>query len=299
MNTILKTLIFSLAIVLSSQANAQFLKKLGDRVEERVKETAAQKVENKAAEKTDKALDKIFNIGSGIGSDGQRGDQQQDGESGEEQEFDVEGMMNGILGGGKEVKFENSYSFGITSTMEVTDFSNPDQTQRMKQSFGKNVILTVISQGGSTILHDFNHESAIIIDESQKTAQVMSLSWMKKMMGGEVPEGDDTQRPQVSKTGKTRSIHGYTCYEYLIETETEKINAWFAPNVPFSYQDYLGGFTKMMGQSMNKLPEDQGYVMEMKMYDKAGKETYQMKVVELSEQGTSLNLSDYKVQKLF
>ena len=122
MNTFLKTLILTFALILSSQSHAQFLKELGNRVENRVKETTTRKVEDKAAQKTDQALEKIFNIGKSNDKSDQEDRSNDEQNSSNEEEVDVDGMLQGILGGGKEVTYESSYLFEFTAIMEITEF---------------------------------------------------------------------------------------------------------------------------------------------------------------------------------
>ena len=45
----------------SQTVEAQFLKKLGDRVKQKVENTVVEKTANKAAEKTSNSMDKVFN----------------------------------------------------------------------------------------------------------------------------------------------------------------------------------------------------------------------------------------------
>ena len=123
----------------------------------------------------------------------------------------------------------------------------------MTQSYGKQGIMTQNPEQAGQIIIDFENEAAIMVDEKNKTAQVMSLAWMKKMTGT-AAGGDDADEGDFSmnKTGKTRTIHGYKCYEYIMTYDGEKSIAWFAPNVEFSYGDYLSGFTKMFGQEITE-----------------------------------------------
>lgn len=64
MKTIIKTAIFSLVMLATSaQANAQFFKKLKDKVKTVAEETFNRKVEDKTMETTEKAVDSIFSVG--------------------------------------------------------------------------------------------------------------------------------------------------------------------------------------------------------------------------------------------
>ncbi len=75
----------------------------------------------------------------------------------------------------------------------------------------------------------------------------MSMAWMKKMLGQDANNDEEPNSAKLNKTGATKTLNGYTCYQYIITDEDIKIDAWFAPGVNFNYQDYLSGMNKMFG----------------------------------------------------
>jgi len=96
-------------------------------------------------------------------------------------------------------------------------------------------------------------------------------------------------------------LNGYTCHQYIIKADGATINAWFAPDVNFNYQDYLKGFAKMFaGKKTNPgtlLNQGFGYVMQMEATDEKG-ELSTMKVTAISEEEKIINMSNYSIQKL-
>ena len=70
------------------------------------------------------------------------------------------------------------------------------------------------------------------------------------------------------KTGKSKIINGFACYEYILTDEDSETRAWFAPNVPFYYQEYLSSFSKNLGKGNSNISIEQGYVMEMTSFNK-------------------------------
>lgn len=300
MNTIIKTLIISFALLCSSQAYGQFGKQLSKRVGDRIKETTSRKVENKAEEKTDKVLDKIFSIGGG-NTNGNNNQGNQNGN--EDGGFDVEGMMEGIMNG-KEVEIRNSYEFGMKAVIEVETFDGENSITRMHQTYGKNAIYTEMEvngerYNGGNMIHDFKNEAVIVIDDENKTAQAMSLAWMDKMLEKMIKDdGGIDEQTEMEKTGRTRRMHGYTCHEYLFTDSDSKMVVWFAPDVNFDYADYMSGLTKGLGRDMGNMPIKEGYVMAMEGFEN-GQQSFRFEVISLSESPRNIDLGNYTVTKLF
>ena len=126
---------------------------------------------------------------------------------------------------------------------------------------------------------------------------------MQKMMGKSANNTEKNNSPTIEKTSKTKKMNGYTCYEYNIKDGNTLVNAWFAPNVNFDYQDYLSGFTKMFsGKKSNNpihlLNDGMGYVMKMTAYEK-GEKISEMEVVSLSKTPKTITLSNYSIEKMF
>lgn len=65
MKTRTKTILLITLLLIGTTANAQFLIKLGDRVEKAAERSVLNKTEQETSKQTDKALDKIFNMDLG------------------------------------------------------------------------------------------------------------------------------------------------------------------------------------------------------------------------------------------
>lgn len=314
MNVTFKTITLSLFLLFAfNTAQAQFWKKLQKKAKEKVEREAERRAQRRVDKKIDKAFDEAEDELDGKNKKKEKNSENTNTENtntdnnnteNNNQEQESQNMINGMLGdimSGKEVKTKNSYTFNVTATMQVTDHTKRNgETMQMIQSYGKNAILSELENPKNIIINDFVNEAAIMIDPSNKTARVMSLSFMKKMMKQEPVEENDTAK--MTKTGETKTINGYTCHQYIITDEDTKVDAWFAPEVNFDYNDYLSGLNKMFGNKKSNaaslLNNGQGYVMEMTMYNK-GKKQSEMKITKLSEIPTTVNMSDYTIQKMF
>lgn len=267
------TFITVLFLSLNGISNAQFLKELGKRVENSVENTISRKTEQKASEKTEEAMDGVFDAGKK-----------------RKEEKAKEAASNSSAS-----SYESAtYTFTYTATIEMDypEKKNKDKTV-MKQSYGKNSLLATISE--QQMLYDFNNQDVLIIDADHKTAQAMSMKWFTKET-----KADDIKDANVTieKTGRSKIINGYACFEYVLTHDDGKTIAWLAPNVPFEYKEYMKSFAKSMGKDAPKIDNDKGYVMEMSIFDKKDKETMHMLVTELQKETNTISLGNYTVTKL-
>jgi hypothetical protein len=76
-----------------------------------------------------------------------------------------------------------------------------------------------------------------MIDENKKTIMIMNMPKMmadagsavkESMKKHQLPKKDDEEKMTVTKTGKTKTICGYTAYEYNITNEGGNSSWWYA-----------------------------------------------------------------------
>jgi len=150
-------------------------------------------------------------------------------------------------------------------------------------------------------LTDFNNDIAIMISPSEKTATIMSMAMMRKFIGN-VNDTEENSTAKMVKTGASKTINGYKCYQYIITDKNAKIDAWFAPDVDFDFQKHLGGFAKMFGKNKNNtsslLNKGQGYVMEFTYFEKGEKKS-EMKVTNFTKKPRTITMNDYSIQTMF
>ncbi len=265
-STILMTSFFAL---LNFYSSAQFLENLGKRVEDKVEETITRKAEDKAEEKTEEAVDGVFDAGK------KKKKKTSDGSSSEE--------------------LKTTYVFSFSATI-VLESKEENTSNTMNQSYGDGYILGEMD--GNRIIQDFDAEKVIVMDDENKSATVMSMKWMDRMMESVTKESKSDKSAKMVKTGKTKKILGYTCYEYLITSDDGETRIWFAPNVPFNYDNYIKSMAKIFGGKSNTIKKGQGYLMEMTTYDKNGKEISHMYVKSISEKIFNISLNDYTISSM-
>ena len=296
----MKQIFFVMAVILSCHVNAQFFKNLGDKAQQAAERVLERKTEEKVEKTTENTVDEVFEAPKKANQKKKKSAKKT---NTDEMQAEKTAFPGNIFSTGN-ASYQTEYLFPVTATIEMEDVSADVQKMTMKQGYGKQALITEMESGNNPVIVDMQNQSAIMLDINRGTAQVMSLEWMQKMMGS-APENEanNTQNPKVVKTGKTKNINGYTCYEYNILHEDGKINAWFAPDVKFDYQDYLRGMAKMFSKKVEENPSqllnaDYGYVMEMTAFTKENKKQSTMKVIALDEKPRLINMNLFTIQKL-
>lgn len=146
----------------------------------------------------------------------------------------------------KSAVAKDSYVFTYETVVEMTV---PDQNRKSKLSYllspsasymGIKADMSEYSGG------DMGGESLIVIDGDQSFVFV-NTSGMKIQMTSAQMGNQQSQMPadqmenydysNLNKTGNTKTILGYTCYEYVMSDNQNSIQMWVAPNleVPNSF----------------------------------------------------------------
>jgi hypothetical protein len=146
--------------------------------------------------------------------------------------------------------FEGSY------TVEV----HPAKTHKNAQMMRMKVSVKgdkMVSQPLSG-MPDKMQEMRVIIDQSDKSIiSLMDLNGSKMGMKSTFNEKDlkETEDVQFKKTGKTKTIHGYNCEEYVSETDKQRIIVWISPEMT---KKFSGTMSLFAGQGMGGMGSREG-----------------------------------------
>lgn len=287
----LKIIILFIAFLCSSQAEAQFFKKLQERIENKIE----RKLEKKADQKADQALDSVFADRPSKRKQPKKNNNKEE-TSTEIGGFDLGGMMESVMNR-KPAEYESSYTFNLTTTMEVT--TSGSKPMRMTTSYGDGIHLIEMDRGMS-IINDFKNEAMITIDPNKKTAQAVSLGLMK-MFEKESIEIDEADTPEISinKTGKTKTVSGYRCDQYIIKGEDFDSEGWFTKEINFDMLAHSKSMSEMFKTSSSQamMQGDIGFPMEMTSTTNKNEKVI-MKVLEISEKSKTIDLTGYAVSQL-
>ncbi len=207
--------------------------------------------------------------------------------------FSVEGGMDfsGLLGGNSDYEVPDQYSFDFQVTMKMAMEKGKPMNQVWKYNTKQGYF--GMENSGMLIIYDLDSDMMITINPKDKSFQAIST----KLMGsfGQASEVEETDRmPEMVKTNETKTILGYKATKYIMEDAQMKGEFWMAPDVPFDQSTMAKSISSYSNKSA-PLPEKmQGFMMEMKSYDKKSKTTSKLEVVQLGKIDEVIDMSQYK-----
>lgn len=106
---------------------------------------------------------------------------------------------------------------------------------------------------------------SLINSDGEKTGTAMKVDFQKA-----VDKANDSSEVKIEKTGKTKTILGYNCHEYIItDKDGNRTETWNTKELNYD-------LTKMMAGNRSEMEVkgyDGGFMMEMIFLDKNGKKT--------------------------
>ncbi len=265
---ILKTLCIVLILLIGTNANAQFLKKLSQKAEKAAERAVERKVEQKSSKETEKAFDSVFN------NDGK------------------------LLKGTKEApadiyKFSHKYIMRIDDGKSTTDihYFLTEQDQYI----------------GSKIPLDKGQDMLTVMDISKKTAfMFMDLGDKKSVMSfsldmeEEIKEEVNKTDFEITRTGNTKEILGYSCDEFKVSSPESEGTIWVTKDAPVTFSSALGDISSVKMKSMKGMDQAwmnmvDGLTMEMTIIDTSKKKskTIIMSCIGLEESNLIIDTSLY------
>lgn len=195
-------------------------------------------------------------------------------------------------------EYQPSYTFTSSVTYLMENPKKAGESQTINYNFGDQVIkMEVTNQGISSII-DSKNGVMILLNNKEKTATVMSTKMMEAVMSQQQMNQGDQPQAKVTKTGRTKTILGYKCEEYLIESD-KKTEVWIAKDAGI---DVSKTFANMNKTSQSKIPNEAfmegGMLMEMNAYDASGAIEAHLLATALSKESQTVQIGAYKITKL-
>ncbi len=314
MKSAIKTaIVFSLILFVAQASNGQSLL-------DRVKRKANQKIEKRLEEKMDKAMDKqLDKVENSI--DSLAGHNEKPGNYEENENMmqnRLNNMMKGIGMSGEPVPVEDNYSFTELVQMHIESFDNSESKTSggefithlnpEAQSMAYEVLSSDIGdkEQGLFIIDSKNKAIILLNDEQgEKTGIVYGMGTLFEDIGdmaveeteddGEIPS-NIFANPNVKKTGKTKSIVGYKCEQYIYNDEEAETEFWITDELKTSSADF---FSTLFKTSVYTNGMGWGYVMESVSKEKATGDKTIMQVTKVDKNSTrNFKLSNYQITNL-
>lgn len=184
----------------------------------------------------------------------------------------------------------NSYTFDQKITVTVT--SSEDDSVEVNYLFNSNNSTISCIQMNAEQTDNASDNVFFVLSENS-IDMFMNAGGMKmrKSIGKEEFKAFNTayeipEQTDIQKTGQTKSILGYLCYEYKFSSDEGTITAWICPNFPIQSSNSLVLGAKTSDQF-------EGFVMEL--YTTASNEKSNLKVTAVDfDINFTINTNSYK-----
>jgi hypothetical protein len=290
--------LFMLLAIGSQTVQAQLVNRIKNAAERGVSRAIEKKVENEVEKIARRKLDKAFE--GIIGPEGET-----------PPGVDIEKIIRSMSA---DVDMAESYSFSGFLTMEMSG------TDEKGKAFNPATIKSLLSDSNlltgmefqdkeqkktsqAVIIYDFEKNTSIILLDSEGEKSSIAYSYDYASLGDMDLEGNwdgETQAVTFKKTGNTKSIKGYTCEEFQMETEDGTANYWISStpvqgntSLWSESNPYWSKNTKYSNPEIFKnMPK--GNIFEVDYKSKTDKSSMLMTVVEIDEKASqTFNMKDY------
>ncbi len=201
----------------------------------------------------------------------------------------------------------DTYDFTLGVTYEISSGKNGNMKkgEQMGMWFSNQPYTGMESpkQKGFFMVMDLNDQKMVTLMTDQKMAMVMDLKKMQEKMKGQVKE-ENPANVKISKTGKSETILGYKCQQYLIESDDSQSYAWITTelgsgmgNLAKSLSAILSSGPKPMGLPSMKGIEN-GVLLKMESTDKKNGNTTRLEAVNVSKEGKKFPTAGYNVMAM-
>jgi len=257
--------------------------KIEDRIENEVSERIANEIAARAMKPVNAVLDSIFKA--------EKVDWEKTGKSLEEFALAMD----------RTVDLPDAYNFDIVVDIEMKDYDKKKHKMQMYLSESKSMFgMRNPDQGDQAndiIVMDMENGLTAMYREVDGEKVVSALPNMTEMGMAVVMSTIDEEDINFTfeKTGKTKTIHGYTCHEYKGKSEDEEVKGYIAHDFPVDMMSIFGDAGKQfMPKNLNDIIEDmKGFTMKSESkFENGKKSTWEVK--KINEDGAVISTSDYK-----
>jgi polyribonucleotide nucleotidyltransferase len=313
----------------TSVCNAQ-VNNLLNAAKKKASKTVEKRVEKETEKAVNKAIDKTVEKASEKLKKNEENEETEENEPSEEASTSTpknkssnQGSGGGILDlmnkytGGENLVYENAYSF----TAEVKYLvESVDENGETGKAYYRNLFATgsenmamiledaenETGNKASVIIFDQKNQVTIMINETEKSGMVMGLGGTEQTEQTENTEETENVEPEegeevslnYKKTGKSKKVLGYTCYEYVSANEEFETTVWTTTELKFSGNTGLSRMNNMNSfYTAGVYPS--GFVMEMTHINLKDNSKLVTTVQDFNESKSSkIDLSKYQLIKM-
>lgn len=308
-----------ISLILIQPAHAQkLLNRIKNKAKQKVEQRVEKRVEKKVDDKIDEGLDKIEDSleknkeGEESDSSSSANTESKD----EKNQRRVLGIMKGMGISSTPVPIADNYKFDDLIQMHIESYDKSGAKvgdgefithfDPNSKSMAYEVLSGDIGKPGQGLfIIDTENGATIILSEEngEKSGIVYGMGAYMETMGETYQQEDLEETPEtylanpnVKKTGKTKTIAGYKCEEYIYSDKETKSDVWITKNLKMNTQDLFSSLFKV---SIYSHGMGWGFMMETTSEDLVTGEKSLMKVTKVeTNANTKFAMSDYKITNL-
>ncbi len=289
--------------VLQPVSGQKLLKNISKKIKEKTEQKVEDKVEDKVKDETNKKID-----------DALESDEQESNQSSNDAALK---LLNKFGISSEPVPYETSYSFDQLIQMQIETYDKSGKKidegefithfdSNSKSMAYQFVSGDMVSDGQGMFIIDSKNGAVIMLnaEEGEKKGIVYGMNSLFESLGQTYNEENDLAatpetylaNPNISKTGKTKTIAGYKCEEYEHNDEYSESNYWITKDIAMDTQDYMSTLFKTSVASNGM---GWGYMMEATSVDKQSGEKSIMKVTDVDQHSkVKFSLDEYQISNL-
>ncbi len=277
-------------------SEAQILNKLTRKLEDKIEKMGEEEIDKELSKEVDKDLGQDTTLREDTTHGGY--------------DRTSKALLEGILGSSmnpENIELPEDYHFDMSVTYEMTN--EKDKVSYIKYllpSSGTKVIgfemMDEDKKAENKIVWDLEREVMVMYQEDKKgNKSLQKLPSFTNVFSKQMEQENEEKYGEttIKKTGKTKTILGYSCDEYIMENDEMISNVWIADKFPYSYRDFADVFSQQMKTpGYSELSEKEGFALEMKTtYKNKKARTSELKAVDINDEGFSINNADYVNKK--
>jgi len=276
----MKKALYTLALITFLIASGNLEAQLLDRLTKKIEQKAAERLERKVDKTIDKTLDKTEeeidkSVSKKPKSEGEEQKVMHPADDYEADKNTSKGVLAGLM---KKVNIKDEYSFDLSLSYTTTVISEKEtyvgEYDFVMSDKGDGDILMVLkdfSKGNKsdkqiqnmTMIFDVENKAMISISREEKVYMPISMD-----IGGMAEEENEQNDIKITKTGNSKTILGYTCQEYEIDSNDSYGTLWASNDSRLKdFDPFLALEKTAQKNKRTALPtaDVEGAVMEMNM----------------------------------
>jgi len=304
MKTVNACLALALAIIVSASAHAQIVDRTTDR--------ASQKANDRVDQRIDQGIDKSLDAIEGVFRKGKKKEKNAP-EQSESTQSSTEQSSNETASVGvfstSQADLKTSYDFDHQVDMQIESFDKKGKSegvQTMQMYFSDSethVGVKAIMEGMNSVsIIDMAKHQMIMLMDMGGSKMAMAIDFDPSKFAEEVETTDDATDMSFRKTGRTKTILGYSCDEYIMEDESSTLEFWVTREEQldlFKAFGAMGASGKGAGGFSGVTEYPMGMTMEFTSTEKKSGEKTLMQVTKIQRNiNYSISTAGYQIMNM-